>query len=124
MFFSICDISLNFENINEYSIITSIVGYVIVFTALVTLYYVFHFLPKILHIKIRKRLRKEGKACAELDDLSVTGEVNAAIATALHLYFEELHDRESNIITVHRVSKTYSPWSSKIYGLRNFPRNR
>ena len=49
----------------------------------------------------------------------MTGEVNAAIATALYMYFNELHDDESNIITIKKVSKFYSPWSSKIYGLRN-----
>ncbi|NMC38454.1 MAG: hypothetical protein GYA41_09045 [Bacteroidales bacterium] len=43
----------------------------------------------------------------------------AAIAAALYLYFNEMHDEESDIITVKRVSKTYSPWSSKLYSMRN-----
>lgn len=43
----------------------------------------------------------------------------AAIAMALYLYFNEMHDEESDIITVKRVSKTYSPWSSKLYSMRN-----
>jgi hypothetical protein len=43
----------------------------------------------------------------------------AAIAMALYLYFNEMHDQESDIITVKRVSKTYSPWSSKLYSMRN-----
>jgi hypothetical protein len=43
----------------------------------------------------------------------------AAIAMALYLYFNEIHDQESDIITVKRVSKTYSPWSSKLYSMRN-----
>jgi glutaconyl-CoA/methylmalonyl-CoA decarboxylase subunit delta len=47
-------------------------------------------------------------------------EEQAAIAVALYLHFNELHDEESNIITIQRVSKTYSPWSSKIYNMRNF----
>ena len=44
----------------------------------------------------------------------------AAIAMALYLYFNEMHDEESNVITIQRISKTYSPWSSKIYNMRNF----
>lgn len=43
----------------------------------------------------------------------------AAIAMALYLYFNEIHDEESDIITVKRVSRTYSPWSSKLYNMRN-----
>ena len=37
------------------------------------------------------------------------------------LFFDEMHDEESNVITIKRVRKTYSPWSSKIYGLRVWP---
>jgi hypothetical protein len=50
------------------------------------------------------------------------GEVYAAIAMALYLYSNELHDQENPVITMIRTSKTYSPWSSKIYSLRRLPR--
>ena len=49
-------------------------------------------------------------------------ETFAAIATALHLYKNELHDHEQTVLTINRVGKMYTPWSSKIYGLRNNPR--
>lgn len=52
----------------------------------------------------------------------LSGEVNAAIVMALYLYTEEIHDQEDPVITMIRVSRTYSPWSSKIYGLRKLPR--
>jgi hypothetical protein len=52
----------------------------------------------------------------------VSGEVNAAIAMALYLYSNELHDQENPVITMIKVSRTYSPWSSHIYGLRKSPR--
>jgi hypothetical protein len=51
-----------------------------------------------------------------------SGEINAAIAMALYLYSNEMHDQENPVITMIRVSRTYSPWSSKIYGLRKLPR--
>ncbi len=88
--------------------------------ALVVLFYVFNSIPKLLHMQVRNKLKKEGKAINEDLDIAVPGEVNAAISTALFLYFNELHDEESNIITIRRISKRYSPWSSKIYGLQNF----
>jgi len=49
-------------------------------------------------------------------------EIFAAIAMALHLHESELHDAENTILTINRVAKLYSPWSSKIYGLRRCPR--
>ncbi|MDR1585154.1 MAG: OadG family protein [Prevotellaceae bacterium] len=41
----------------------------------------------------------------------------AAISTAIFLYFDEIHDKESNIITIKRIERRYSPWNSKIYGI-------
>lgn len=45
-----------------------------------------------------------------------------AIAMALYLYTNQIHDQENPVITMIKVSRTYSPWSSKIYGLRKSPR--
>ena len=53
---------------------------------------------------------------------SHSAEEVAAIAMALALYREDLHDKESTILTINRVARAYSPWSSKIYGLRQTPR--
>jgi len=47
----------------------------------------------------------------------IPAEVIAAIGMALYSYFSEVHDEESNIITIKKLSKLYSPWSSKIYGV-------
>ena len=51
----------------------------------------------------------------------MSGEVNPAIAMALHLYQSELHDYENTVLTIQKVSRNYSPWSSKIYTLRKTP---
>ncbi|MDR2907839.1 MAG: OadG family protein [Bacteroidales bacterium] len=50
----------------------------------------------------------------------LSAEASAAIAMALHLYYDEAHDKESEIITIKSVMRRYSPWSSKIYGLNNY----
>ena len=52
----------------------------------------------------------------------VSDEVAAAIALAIHMYKIEIHDMESLTITLKKVSRIYSPWSSKIYTLRQNPR--
>jgi len=63
---------------------------------------------------------KSGKVT---DLLSKRGEIPSAdivaIAMALHLFYDEVHDNESNIITIKRIERRYSPWSSKIYGINN-----
>ncbi|MDP4114910.1 MAG: OadG family protein [Bacteroidota bacterium] len=49
------------------------------------------------------------------------GEIVAAIAAALSLYKTETHDYENMVLTMQKVMRPYSPWSSKIYGLRQYP---
>lgn len=61
---------------------------------------------------------KPAKASQE----EISGEVNAAIAMALFMYQNEMHDYENTVLTIQKVSKNYSPWSSKIYTLRKTPR--
>ena len=96
----------------------TVIGYVVVFIALLLLYALFFNLTKVLQINVKRLLRREGKVVEIKEDLSISGEINAAIAMALHLYFSEMHDKEDTVLTINKVSRTYSPWSSKIYGLR------
>jgi Na+-transporting methylmalonyl-CoA/oxaloacetate decarboxylase gamma subunit len=55
---------------------------------------------------------------------AAAGEVNAAIAFAMHRYQSELSIEESYILTFNKVAKAYSPWSSKFYGLREIPNKK
>lgn len=98
----------------------SIVSIIVVFVALSVLVGIFMSIPKLLEVNIKKKLKQAGKI-EETPRINVEGEVNAAIAMGLHMYFNELHDEESNIITIHNAPKQYSPWSSKIYGIQNQP---
>ena len=97
------------------------VGYVIVFTALISLYFVFNYIPVLLTFitkrQLRRKLRKQGLQEEVIDDITITGEVGAAISTALHLFFNEMHDDEKTVLTIRKISKSYSPWSSKIYNV-------
>ncbi len=117
------DIGINFSAAAGSGITVAVVGWLIVFAALVLLVIVFSQTPKIIYYNTRKKLKKKTKQAVVTDDeLHIAGDVSAAISTALYLFFDEIHDEESNIITIKRVRKTYSPWSSKIYGLRVWPR--
>lgn len=104
------------------SIEIAIIGYTIVFLALLLLYYIFTYLAKGLIWQKKQKILKESKLHKLKDeDVIVSGEVAAAISMAIFLC-RDLHDNESDIITIKKVSKTYSPWNSKIYGMRFFQR--
>lgn len=47
--------------------------------------------------------------------------VAAAIGTALHMYMDRVREYEKAVVTIGKIMKPYSPWSSKIYGLRQQP---
>lgn len=110
--------------VDPYGIIMAITAMSVVFFALIILYIVF---KNIGNSAIRTSRKKAEQAAgtsgvvANPDDVS--GEVYAAIATALHLHLvqEDAHDVENTILTMNKVARTYSPWSSKIYGLREIP---
>ena len=110
------NVTFDFSHIGPNEIVICIVGYLVVFSALVLMYFVFYNLPKILKIKLK--IKKRSKEIIAENEICASGEVNAAIGLALYTYFNELHDEESNVITIKKISKFYSPWSSKIYGLR------
>ena len=118
---------MNLLVINSETWIITILGWLIVFAALVFLVGIFLLIPKIIKWATKRALRKKarhaGKELAD-DSLMLTGEMNAAISMALFLYFNEIHDDESNVITIKEVKRRYSPWSSKLYGMNNmnFPR--
>lgn len=101
--------------------IITLVGWFIVFVALVLLVVVFNNLPKIFQLNFNKKSKAKLQETISSEKKYISGDETAAIAMALHLFFEDEHDEESNIITIKRIERRYSPWSSKIYGVRNFP---
>ncbi|MCF8309466.1 MAG: OadG family protein [Bacteroidales bacterium] len=113
------ELTFDLGAIDQFGIILAVVGYVVVFVVLILMFAIYNNLPKVLNIKNRYKMRKKGKEeCEECED--ITGEINAAMSMALHLYFNEMHDEESDKMTIKRVSKRYSPWSSKIYELNPY----
>jgi glutaconyl-CoA/methylmalonyl-CoA decarboxylase subunit delta len=113
------EISFDFSNITGLSVMIAIVGYVIVFGALLLLFGIFNSLPKLINLSLRRKMRKSGKAESE-EIMLIEGNIAAAISMALYLNLSETHDEESDIITIKRISKQYRPWSSKIYSTNTF----
>lgn len=65
----------------------------------------------------RKEIVQEFKAGGNL-----SGESLAAISAAIHLYNDELHDEENTVLTIVKVEKRYSPWSSKVHNMNVYRR--
>lgn len=99
----------------------TLVAMFVVFSALALLY-VFYKLVGRQFIRTKKVKLKVGEVAAVPSEVEISGELNAAIAMALYLYQTEMHDFENTVLTMKKVSRTYSPWSSKIYTLRKTPR--
>lgn len=117
---------MKFMQIDPYGVIMAITAMSVVFLSLILLYVVFKHYG---NYNIRKSKKKAAVASGKSEkDICTTcedtpAEVYAAIATALHAYFEddESHDIENTILTIEKVTRNYSPWSSKIYTLRETP---
>ena len=109
---------INWDLILGDGLIITVIGYVIVFVALLLLTIVFNFIPDLMKVQFRRdRQKQESKESLQSSKLEIPGEVNAAIGTAIFMFFNEMHDVEDPVITIKRISKNYSPWSSKIYGV-------
>jgi len=99
-----------------------VVGILVLVLSVLIVYWIFRsVLNAFRNISLRRSSRKKAKTSGGslTGEEALAGEVNAAIAMALYSYFGELHDRESGIVTIKRVNKPYSPWSSKLYNMRN-----
>lgn len=106
----------------------TIMAMCIVFSALLLLCLCFYGIGKISAAmsRMNKLRAHHGDEAKEVDKKSVThdsGEEIAAIVMALHEHLNT-HDTESAVLTINKVKRAYSPWSSKIYGLRQVPEHR
>lgn len=115
-------VSFNISNLSSADVILTVLGYSIVFLSLLLLFVMLVNVTKLLKLNLRKKLMKAGKHSAEHDHLSVSGETIAAISTGILLHFQEAHDFENTVITIKKVQSVYSPWNSKLYGLRQNPK--
>ena len=101
----------------------------VVFLGLILLYICFKLNGKAA-IKLRKRNAMIAHNITDKQEAKekklgeAPGEVIAAISMALHEAQGADHDVEETILTISRVKRSYSPWSSKIYTLRETPHKK
>jgi glutaconyl-CoA/methylmalonyl-CoA decarboxylase subunit delta len=113
---------MDWSNILNEGVILNSVVTIIAIVVLIFLYRLFASIYTKISPNIMKRMKRKGKLFGkESDSHMIPADHSAAIALALYLN-NELHDEESNILTIERVSRIYSPWSSKYYNMRKPPR--
>lgn len=101
----------------------------VVFLGLILLYICFKLNGKAA-IKLRKRNAMIAHNITDKQEAKekklgeAPGEVIAAISMALHEAQGADHDVEETILTISRVKRSYSPWSSKIYTLHETPHKK
>jgi len=94
----------------------------VVFAGLILLYLIFKMVGNIaVNMSRRRMMRASGITKEQAKDrISESGAIYAAISMAIY-EATEAHDVENTILTIKQTARTYSPWSSKIYSLRETP---
>lgn len=114
----------NFRENDPVGIGMTITAMCVVFLGLILLYLVFKQIGKASVSASKRRAQKASgvTTVATTDSTEISGEYLAAIGAALYELDEDVHDIENTVLTIQKVTRTYSPWSSKIYGLRELPK--
>lgn len=118
---------------DPYGVTMTLTAVSVVFAALILLYLIF----RSVGLAMQKRDKKAAtvsetasmgsapvaaKVIAKEGDMS--GEIAAAIAFAIKSYNDEIEAAEQMDLTLKKVARAYSPWSSKIHGLTQLPERR
>ncbi|MDR3340683.1 MAG: OadG family protein [Candidatus Symbiothrix sp.] len=95
----------------------------VVFAGLIILYLIFKSIGNIaVNLSHRRVMKASGVSKEQAKNIAgQSGDIYAAIAMAIY-EATELHDEENTILTIKNTARNYSPWSSKIYTLREAPK--
>jgi Na+-transporting methylmalonyl-CoA/oxaloacetate decarboxylase gamma subunit len=112
----------NFKNNDSMGVGMTLTAMAVVFSGLLLLFLIFKLIGKIaVSLTHRRMMKAKGITIEEAKGIAEqSGDVYAAIAMAIY-EATELHDEENTILTIRNTARNYSPWSSKIYTLREIP---
>ena len=116
-----------FRERDERGLGLTVMAMCIVFGALLLLSICFYIINRIgASVQRRNKVLSQNPAAVEAAARGErpdhdSGEEIAAIVMALHEHLN-VHDRESNRLTLNKIRKAYSPWNSKIYNMRELPK--
>lgn len=113
---------------DPYGLGLALIFMLVVFTVLVVIF----LLLKLFGRMSRKKTTKPVVAAEPIksqekipvQDERITSEEVAAITMAMHLHFNDMHDTESEVITIETPSAHYSPWSQKHLVIKQVTRRK
>ncbi|GHT68374.1 hypothetical protein FACS189452_07910 [Bacteroidia bacterium] len=115
----------SFKENDPWGVAMAITAMAVVFTALLLLFVAFKSVGKLLMHKHHKREKPHVEAVATgVKKEASPSDVYAAIAFAIQQYQKDIQLIEKAVLTINKVARAYSPWSSKIYGLREVPQKK
>ncbi|MCD7848357.1 MAG: lamin tail domain-containing protein [Parabacteroides sp.] len=113
----------NFKANDAWGIGITLTAMAVVFTGLFLLFFIFKQIGKFSIAASKRNTQKAaGSTSVAANAGQESGEIFAAIGAALYEMSDDNHDIENTVLTIRKVQRTYSPWSSKIYGLREVPK--
>ncbi|MBO7049469.1 MAG: OadG family protein [Bacteroidaceae bacterium] len=105
------------------------VGFIMVFILLVVLTWLMQWSGKLFSkieekkkVAASKPVKQDAPAVDSVNEEEATDADMAAIAMALHLYYNSVHDVEPTRITIKRVENKGSAWNNKMFGMNNLHR--
>lgn len=109
--------------IMTHDLVVTFGGFCIVICALIILFLIFKEFSKLINkdFKKKKEVKNETPKTSTAAGWKVDDDLAVVIGLALSLS-QEVHDTEADEVTITRVERRYSPWSSKIYGLNGLNR--
>lgn len=112
----------NFKVNDPVGVGMTVTAMAVVFLGLILLYLCFKWVGNTAISASKRRAQKASGVAVKEDSEEANGEILAAIAAALYELDENVHDIENTVLTIQKVTRNYSPWSSKIYSLRELPK--
>lgn len=127
MLFTILAFGSNSEVSNIYMI--ALFGIIIVMISLVVIYFFMQFVTWVIkYLKYRQlktvRKKKNKLRMIKIEDNCPDMKTVLAISTAIHMEMKYKMEEENAILTINKLIRPYSPWSSKILSMRKVPDRR
>ncbi|MEA3500348.1 MAG: OadG family protein [Candidatus Marinimicrobia bacterium] len=104
-------------------------GIIIVMISLVVIYFFMQFVTWVIkYLKYRQlktvRKKKNKLRMIKIEDNCPDMKTVLAISTAIHMEMKYKMEEENAILTINKLIRPYSPWSSKILSMRKVPDRR
>ena len=124
LLFSMPLLGNNLGEVNIY--IVALFGIIIVMVSLFIIYFFMQFISWLIkyykYIQLKTIRKKKNKLrIIKIEDNRPDIEAVLAISTAIHMEMKYKMEEKNAILTINKLIRPYSPWSSKILSMRKVP---